>query len=261
MRKVKQLIIYPVKSMAGIEMKDIYTEKRGFKYDRRWVLVNKNNVFITQREHIILTKCRPYFDGESVMLQLPSGESVNLSEGEYERSELIKVWGDTVKVKIATDKISTLISEEIGIEVRLCKLKEESRRSLSKNEGIVSFADRWPYLILGTRSIDDFNTRLKNPVKYQNFRPNIIVESFEPYEEDFWESFSIGDVKFQGKGTCGRCVMINNDQKTGEVDREVLNTLGSYRKIGNKVPMGLQAVSQNEGRVSIGDTIILKDSV
>ena len=47
---VNQLFIYPVKSLGGIEVSSAMLTERGFEHDRRWMLVDANNRFISQRE-------------------------------------------------------------------------------------------------------------------------------------------------------------------------------------------------------------------
>ena len=50
MRSVSQLFIYPIKSLGGISLDKAETTDRGFKFDRRWMLINEHNEFMTQRE-------------------------------------------------------------------------------------------------------------------------------------------------------------------------------------------------------------------
>jgi len=47
---VSQLYIYPVKSLGGIALNTVTVTDRGFEYDRRWMLVDENNRFVSQRE-------------------------------------------------------------------------------------------------------------------------------------------------------------------------------------------------------------------
>src|SRR6266567_8284204 len=50
MLSVSELYIYPIKSLGGISLKSAVLSDRGFEYDRRWMLVDKENRFLTQRE-------------------------------------------------------------------------------------------------------------------------------------------------------------------------------------------------------------------
>ncbi len=46
-----QINIYPIKSLGGISLQSSLVEERGLQYDRRWMLVDEQNKFITQRLH------------------------------------------------------------------------------------------------------------------------------------------------------------------------------------------------------------------
>jgi uncharacterized protein YcbX len=43
---VTELYIYPIKSLAGIRVESAKAEEMGFENDRRWMLIDKNNLFI-----------------------------------------------------------------------------------------------------------------------------------------------------------------------------------------------------------------------
>ena len=49
--KLSEIFIYPIKSLGGISLQSSIIEKRGLQYDRRWMLVDENNKFTTQRNH------------------------------------------------------------------------------------------------------------------------------------------------------------------------------------------------------------------
>ena len=57
--KVKSISIYPIKSLKGINMNSHETFEEGFKWDRRWMLVDEQGKFITQRSYpqLSLLKC------------------------------------------------------------------------------------------------------------------------------------------------------------------------------------------------------------
>src|SRR5690606_28339420 len=48
---LSEIWVYPVKSLGGIRLDKALTEERGLQYDRRWMIVDDKNVFITQRAH------------------------------------------------------------------------------------------------------------------------------------------------------------------------------------------------------------------
>ena len=56
MLKVSELYVYPIKSLPGVAVKNATVTDRGFEHDRRWMLVDENNRFISQREVPELTQ-------------------------------------------------------------------------------------------------------------------------------------------------------------------------------------------------------------
>ena len=48
--RISEINIYPVKSLAGIGLAEAKVEDRGLANDRRWMLVDEKNQFLTQRE-------------------------------------------------------------------------------------------------------------------------------------------------------------------------------------------------------------------
>ena len=132
-----------------------------------------------------------------------------------------------------------------------------------KNGEAVSFADSCPLLVVGEASVADFNKRLDKPVKAANFRPNILVSTTLPYEEESWKAFKLGEVSFKGIRTCGRCQIIGFDQDKATNDPAVLKTLASYRKKDNKVLFGWYAsLNSNLGKkniIRVGDEVELND--
>lgn len=56
---VTDLYIYPIKSLAGIRIESAKAEEMGFENDRRWMLIDEQNQFITQRKHPNLSQFYP----------------------------------------------------------------------------------------------------------------------------------------------------------------------------------------------------------
>src|SRR4051812_48958419 len=50
MLKISELYIYPIKSLGAIQLSSAEITDRGFKYDRRWMLIDDSNRFMSQRE-------------------------------------------------------------------------------------------------------------------------------------------------------------------------------------------------------------------
>jgi uncharacterized protein YcbX len=124
----------------------------------------------------------------------------------------------------------------------------------------VSFADGFPFLLIGQATLDDLNSRLAQPLPMNRFRPNFVFTGGEPFEEDGWGEIEIGNWKFQCVKPCARCIIPTTDQETATRAAEPLKTLATFRKKGNKILFGQNVVWLGEGdaQVRAGDTILSK---
>jgi len=120
----------------------------------------------------------------------------------------------------------------------------------------VSLADGYPYLLIGSESLNFLNEKLEEKITIARFRPNIVISSKLPHEEDSFDTFQIRNVKFKNAKPCGRCIMINNDPKNGIVKKEPLNTLSTYRKVDNSILFGTNVMCLNEGEIRVGDVLV-----
>ena len=119
----------------------------------------------------------------------------------------------------------------------------------------VSFADAYPFLIIGQESLNELNRRLKEPLPMNRFRPNFVFSGSLPFIEDTWKDFMIGDLKFRAVKPCSRCVITTVNQGTAEKGGEPLETLAKFRKIGNKANFGQNVVGYDEGVIQVGDRV------
>jgi uncharacterized protein YcbX len=257
---VKELYIYPIKSLAGIRVENAKAEEMGFENDRRWMLIDKNNQFITQRKHPNLSQFYPQIAANKIAILHQETTHEFFIDESLEEPLFSKVWDDETKVLEVNKASSKWFSEALGFECKLVKIanngdRKHSSSKLNTNLN-VSLADGYPYLLIGSESLDFLNQKLEEKITIERFRPNIVISSLIAHEEDFFENFQIGNVKFKNAKPCGRCIMINNNPKNGIVKKEPLNTLSTYRKVDNSILFGTNVMSLNEGEISVGDTLI-----
>ena len=257
---VKEIYIYPIKSLAGISCDKALAEEMGFENDRRWMLIDAENVHITQREYQILSQFYPQIS--ELKISITFGDSKHeFSVDEYINQPInTKVWEDKSEVFEVNKESSKWFTEHLGFECKLVKIMKIGHRkhesSRSKEIYNVSLADAYPYLLIGTKSLDFLNDKLEEKVTIKRFRPNIVISSQNPHEEDLFSTFKIGEVQFKNIKPCGRCIMVNNDPQNGIVKKEPLKTLSKYRNINNSVLFGTNIVGLNSGIISIGDEVV-----
>lgn len=259
---VKELYIYPIKSLAGISIQSAKAEEMGFEKDRRWMLIDEENQFITQREHTNLSQFYPEIKKDKIEISHYDSTHEFLIDESLNEPIFSKVWDDESKVVEVNKETSKWFSEALGFSCKLVKIinKGDRKHNSSRlNQTLnVSLADGYPYLLIGSESVDQLNEKLKEKITIQRFRPNIVISSVVAHEEDFFDIFQIGNVKFKNAKPCGRCIMINNNPKTGVVLKEPLKTLSTYRTSNNNVFFGTNILCLNEGIIAVGDSLSFK---
>ena len=260
---LSELNIYPVKSLRGISLKEAVVEERGFQYDRRWMLVDRERKFITQREVPRMATVGIEV-GPSGMRVTSNGSGTLEVQAEPETGETayVTVWSAKVKAEFYSEEVDRWFSDAIGSECRLVVMPEASKRvvpppSVRLFKDTVSFADAYPYLLIGEGSLADLNSRLESPVPMNRFRPNLVVAGSEAFAEDKWKRIRIGSTEFHVVKPCARCVMTTVNQSAGVKEgKEPLATLSSYRNRDGKVLFGQNLIAEKPGGiVRVGDEI------
>jgi uncharacterized protein YcbX len=261
---VSEINIYPIKSLGGISLQASDVLQKGLRHDRRWMLMDEDNVFLTQRIHNRMALFRMSFADNGFNVSY-DGQQLNIPftmEGDPVRA---KIWDDEVTVQEVSSAHSDWFSKNLGLPVRLVAFPEGNERPIDPKYRLgddhVSLADAYPLLIIGQSSLDDLNRRLDDPVPMNRFRPSIVFTGGDPFEEDTWGMFTTGGASFAGVKPCKRCVLITVDQQTGVKGTEPLVTLSKYRKKDNGVYFGQNVIPTTTGKISIGDEIIINNSV
>ncbi len=271
---VSQLWIYPIKSMKGISLESVQLEKRGFKYDRRWMLVDQDNRFISQRQYPQMALIEPSFESDVMDFGL-SVRAPNMPvliipypDEQIELYDEIEVtcWDDKVNVNHINTAIDNWFSEFLDIDCQLVYMPEKTMRPVdpdfarSAENDIASFSDGFPNLIISEASLEDLNHRANINLSMSRFRPNIVLSGCEAYEEDLFGHFKINQIDFYAVKPCSRCIITTIDPQTGQKEsREPLKTLAQYRKMKNKVFFGQNLLHKlsitSDNQLNIGDKL------
>ena len=260
---LSEINIYPVKSLQGIPLIEGVIEDRGLRHDRRWMLVDDKDRFLTQREHPIMGKISIELNGDSLSARCDAAElevPSNPNTGEF---RTVKIWKSSVRSEFYAQEINSWFSERLGIECRLVSMPEGAHREINPEYAIrrfkdeVSFADGYPFMLLSEASLADLNSRLAEPVPMNRFRPNFVVADTEAFAEDKWKIIRIGTTVFHVVKPCERCTIPTIDQCKGvKTGKEPLRTLSIYRTVKNNVLFGQNLIAENAGeKVRVGDSV------
>lgn len=239
-------------------------EDRGLRYDRRWMLVDAQGKFLTQRQHAQMALLQVSLQQEGLLVRhrqetiTPLSIPFEASAPSQDKVE-VRVWDDTVLAEEVSAEANAWFTEALGMHARLVRMPEQSLRQVDPRYAtqgeIVSFADGYPFLIIGQASLDDLNSRLERPVPMDRFRPNFVFRGGVPFEEDTWVDFTIGGQPFKGVKPCARCILTTVDQETAVKSPEPLRTLATYRQQNNKVMFGQNLLHSATGTLRVGDAV------
>jgi hypothetical protein len=265
---VSHLFLYPVKSLRGFAVPRAEIDALGFVGDRRFLLVDANNQFLTQRTLPRMALIETALTANDLILRAPHGGSCAVPLRAAAPAELlsVRVW-----------KSEGLLAEDCGVEVAVwlsdflrlpCKLVRAGEKFHRPNlkakaqpGDVFNFADACPFMILSEASLADLNARLDEPLPVDRFRPSFVVAGCGAYAEDTWTRFRIGQVNFRSAGPCTRCPITTTDQLTAERGKEPLRTLAMYRRDQGDptdVIFGQNLIHETKsGTLRVGDELVL----
>lgn len=259
---VSRLYRYPVKSLPGISVDSLALDDFGPAGDRRWMLVDFQGRFVTQRAEPRLALIRVAFDTTGdIAFTLPNAVSSQLIPGTEAVS--VTVWGDQVVGVKAAGPASAAISAWLGRELNLVYMPEDSVRPADpefvSGERRVSFADGFPFLIANEASLSALETWTGKALDMRRFRPGVVISGAESFAEDGWRWLRVGGAILECVKPCSRCVMTTVDPDTGVAgaDREPLLTLARHRKTPAGVIFGQNAVHWRGSSIAVGDPVEL----
>ncbi len=265
MLQVSQLFIYPIKSLGGIALNSAEVTDRGLKYDRRWMLIDGSNRFISQREFAKMALLQVDIEADGLRVTYTLGQSSVLIPLDPQTNTLVQatVWDDTCEGTLVSPEVDQWFMQVLGMSVRLIYMTDTSLRAVdpkyAKQQEVTSFADGYPFLLIGQASLDELNTRLQNQIKMDRFRPNIVFTGGEPYAEDVMPHIKINNIDFYGVKRCARCVMITIDQQNAAKNVEPMKVLAGYRAQNNKIYFGQNLLHTGSGNINIGDCLEILD--
>ena len=266
---VQSLHIYPIKSAQGVDLTQAKILPRGLAGDRRYMLVDDKNMFITQRQLPLLAKLRTEISDASLILHWPNSPPLTVQAADFTGHKNVIVWRSDVKATSAKPSINELLSTWLGTSVSLVHMDNDSIRisnpDWTDKPAPVSFADGYPILVTNTASLKALNALIMSgggeEVLMTRFRPNIVIDSDEPWGEDHWQSLQVGDVILDLVKPCARCIITTLDQKTGEKQgREPLRALKTLRTSTDPrnegVLFGMNAVPRICGEIKVGASVL-----
>ncbi len=264
MVSISHLFVYPIKGCSGLAVDAWPLEYTGLRHDRQWMLIDEYGRFISQREVAALALCRIGLHPEGWHIRFDTMHQTILLPREWRSTASIEVqvWDDRVTAMLGRLEWDAFFSEALGRKVQLVFFSPDSSRRVDTRFAPLPhytfFSDGYPLLTLGSASLDHLNQKLTEPIGWDRFRPNIVVQTEIPHTEDSWSHLVHNDYRLQLVKPCARCVVTTIDQKNGQRGKEPLLTLSRYRQRENKIYFGVNTLVEtaiSKPWIRVGDEL------
>ncbi|MEW6707273.1 MAG: MOSC N-terminal beta barrel domain-containing protein [Pseudomonadota bacterium] len=268
--RIASLHIHPVKSCAGLDVGQALLTPTGLQFDRRWMVVDPDRRFVTQRQLPRMALVKPTLGAglEGLVLTAPGQPALTLDHHAAGRPCRVTVWNDDVAARDLGDEAAQWLSRFLGRPLRLVAFEPEQPPRLSSREwtGEIEapnhFSDGFPVLVASTAGLAELNRRLAErgqpAVGIERFRPNLVLDGLEDANgEDFIDVLRFGaeggPVVLKLVKPCVRCTIPSVDPASGEQGHEPGDTLSGYRadsRMRGGITFGMNAVVvEGVGRV------------
>jgi uncharacterized protein YcbX len=250
--RIASLHVYPVKSGRVIDLDSSRIGPRGLEHDRQWMLVTAAGRFVTQRTHATLALLTATPDDGGIMLAHPRAGSIRIDSplpmatapGDWRR---VMVWKREIEAIDAGEDAARFATAVIGEPARIVSGASDH------------FADGYPLLVCTLASLADLNRRLPETLPMSRFRPNVVLEGAEAWQEDAIRGLRVGGVRLKFVKPCTRCVMTGIDQHTGVAGLSPLPVLRQFRFDKNVLGVTFGQTARVEGETGgilrVGDAV------
>jgi len=289
---VSELVIYPVKSLQGIFLQKSTLTEQGLKWDRNWMIVNEDGLFVTQRHFTKMAQIKTAINDTHLILSHPEHEDCLIdlvTDKSKQDKRQVKVWSsECVAIdegEQVTNWLTKVLGKWRGQSLSLVKMSDEHQRFVSdkhtKGESNTTlFSDGYPFLVTTTASLQYLNDKLVEqeelPVPMSRFRPNIVIDNktdvnsldhptFVEHESDnLAVQTEQGSIDFHLCKPCERCKVPSIDQQTAQIisSKQPLKTLFEMDNVKQKGAFfGENAVltkatkQQGDLVISVGDAV------
>jgi len=236
MASITSLHVYPVKSCRGIDLDTSRVTATGLEWDRRWMIVDARDRFVTQRTHPQLATITTAIADGALRLSAAGHPRLDVDAGAGGPVRCVQIWKDACNGIDAGDAAAAWLSRVLGDALRLVRMDPAVPRLADPHYAgprpqPVSFTDGYPVLLISRASLAELNRRLPVPVPMNRFRPSVVIEGVAAHAEDAMALFRSGKVMLRGVKLCTRCITTTTDQGNGSRDgsNEPLATLRTYR--------------------------------
>lgn len=262
--QLSQLAIYPLKSAAGVPLDSAHAGPRGLEHDRRWAAAEPSGRLLTQRDIPRLAAVKAQATSQALVLRAPdmSELTVPVPANPAAARTRWSLWGESYGGTTTTPEAAAWLSAYLQRPAQLLHCPDEEVRWQEGKpyRASLTFVDGNPYHLINLASVQAVREATGSDIVWPHFRPNLVVDGFPPFAEDYWREITIGPLNFQVVESCARCSIVNTTQE-GFGRGEPLRAITKLRQSGKHVLFGqhlILADSSSGGLMRVGDRVEVK---
>lgn len=257
------ITVYPVKSLAGFNVTRWPVVKTGLQYDRKWMLVDQDGQFLSQRKLPRMALIKTALTEDTLILSADNRPDLLIpTQATPTETITTQIWHDQCPALAVSTEADQWLSQFLQTECRLVYQSDRHILPVDSNYGLPSdqssFSDGFPFLVIAENSLAALNQAMQLNLPMRRFRPNLVISGCPGYAEDSWREITIGNIDFRLPKPCSRCAVPTIDPETAEIGKEPLATLNRLRKWQNKVYFGQNALHDQCGELVVGDPVVVK---
>lgn len=262
---LSDIYLYPVKSLAGISVRQWPVTATGLQYDRKWMIVDNAGRFLSQRTLPRMALIKTRLSDRELILSADSMDELRLTL-DRTNNEMVSctIWNDQCLARSVSVEADAWFSEFLQQTCRLVHQPDDQIRAVdprfARANDQTAYSDGFPFLIVSENSLTALNRAMNRNLPMQRFRPNLVISGCAAYAEDTWREIRVGSIDFRLPKPCSRCAVPTIDPETAETGKEPLTTLSRLRKWQNKVYFGQNALHDQVGLLSIGDPVTIQST-
>ena len=226
--KVARAGFAPIKGTRHLAHDRVVLDAQGVVGDRGFALVSVDGAdpargrVLRTVQHPSLVAIRAVLAGDRLEVELPDGETASAEPVATGERLTCDYWGREVELELLAGPYAALFSRWLDQPVRLAR----ARRGDVVFAGAVSVVTTASLRVLALQVGPD-------AVDAARFRPNLVVETEEPYAEDTWlgREIRVGAATLRIGVPIPRCAVIDAHPETGERDVRLLKALASHRPL------------------------------
>lgn len=257
--QLQHIYLYPIKSTQSYEASQALVLPHGLNFDREFMLTETDGSFITARKEAELYHFYAFPIPLGLYIRYKNHSSIQIHYQDFQEIQSCDVWGNQFPSFVAKETINQWFSEKLGREVQLRWLGENSQRKIKRYPSqSLSFADGYPLLLTTEMSFNAVQQSCPSEILPTQFRPNLIIDGINAFEEQQWDHIQIGEVKFLHTKPCERCILTTRNPETNHTDpkMEPFRTLKKINTNEQGAPLfGINLIPLNTGTIKVGDQV------